>query len=149
MNRSIVLAASTLVLVAGFWTALSGAQDPKEPSPLAKELRAVIDANLDASNSRDLDAYMASIHPKSMGYAVTRKQMGDLNKKYELSYKVTKFAFVGLDGDYAICRVRQETKRKAGPEFRDNEIDTLQVFRKDNDAWKIWTSAALEVKFFE
>lgn len=149
MNRSIVSAGLTLILLAGLWTTLSGAQDPQEPSPLAKELRTVIDANLDASNARDLDAYMAAIHPKSMGYAVTRKQMGDLNKKYELAYRVTKFSFVGVDGDYAICRVRQETKRKAGPEFRDNEVDTLQVFRKDNDAWKIWTSAVLEVKFFE
>jgi ketosteroid isomerase-like protein len=146
MNRSIVLAALIPVFISGLWTALSGEQDTKD---LAKELRAVVDANLDAANAKDLDAYMASIHPKSLSFENTRRQMAQLHKTYELSYKVTQYSFVGNDADYAVARVRQETKKKKGPEFRDNEVDTLQVFRKDKDTWKIWTSAVLEVKYFE
>ena len=146
MNRLIAL---TCLLVVGLFSTLPGLQDPKEGSPLAKELRASIDANLDASNKRDLDAYMATIHPKSMSYEPTRRQMGELNKRYELSFKVTHFSVMGSDADYAVARIRQETRKVKGPEFRDNEVDSLQIFRKDKDAWKVWSSAVLEVKYFE
>ena len=125
----------------------AAAQDPKET--LATALKAVVDANVLACNQRDIEAYMLTLHSKSPGALETRTQLADLNKQYELAYRVLSYGFIGSDADYAVARIKQETRKLKGPEFQNNEIDMMQSFRKEKGVWKVWTTSILEVKFVD
>ena len=124
-------------------------QDAEPAEDPAAALRKVVDANLAASNREDIDAILATLHPKSPGYAATKQMTSVLIEQYDLEYKLNSFRYVGRDADYAIARCSQDTTRKAGGEFRNNTVDVMHIFRKDGKDWKLWTTAILDVKYAE
>jgi hypothetical protein len=70
-------------------------------------------------------------------------------ENYELSYKLMSFDFIGLSGVYAICRTKQRTLKISGPAFRNNDIDMIQIFKKENDTWKFWSQAILYIRYLD
>lgn len=45
-----------------------------------------------------------------------------------------------------MARVKLATKKVTGPDFQDNELDLIQVFRKEDGEWKFWSQTILEVR---
>jgi ketosteroid isomerase-like protein len=117
------------------------------PDELSATLKKVIEANAEAMNREDLEGAMKTIHPKSMNFESTKSGTENIFKTYDLRYAMLSYSFVGSDGEYATARVKQTTKKVAGPAFRDNTLEMMHVFRKDGASWKIWTSAVLEVSY--
>jgi hypothetical protein len=68
-------------------------------------------------------------------------------ENYDLKYKLTYFKYIGQDGEYAVARIRQLTEKVAGGYFQNNEIDMIQVFKKENDEWKYWSQVIIDVKY--
>jgi hypothetical protein len=119
----------------------------KEEIPTA--LKSVLMENLTATENEDIDRMMETIHTQSPSYLQTRQKMEAIFENFDLSYNLLSFAYFGFDGKYAVARVKQVTKKKSGPAFRDNEINVLHVFRKENGKWKFWTQAILEIKYID
>ena len=116
---------------------------------VAAAVRKVYDAQLKALEAEDPKAFEATNHPKNPNLQATVESLPDLFKNYDLKYEVKSFRFVAADADYAYVRVVQVTSKVAGPDFNNNTVDGLHVFRKDGAAWKFWTTALLEVKFHD
>lgn len=116
---------------------------------VAAELKTVVQANLEATQGEDLDKVMATVHTQSPSYLGTKQAMPDLFENFDLNYNILSLKVVGTDDEYAYARVKQETKKVAGPAFRDNQVDMLQIFRKEDDKWKFWSQAILEIKFLD
>ena len=149
------------IVVAGLACALAGVgsmvlaagKEAATPQPTRDELAAglqkTFDENLAATRKEDVAAVMATVHADSPGYAMNEKMQKQLFSRYNLNYEVVSFRYLGRDGRYAFARVKQRTTKVTGPAFRDNELDSLQVFRKDEKTgrWKFWTSANLEITF--
>ena len=110
-------------------------------------LRKVYEANLRATQAENTAAILATVHPKSPSRALVSRALSQLFARYDLRYQMLSFTYVGRDEDYAVARVKQKTTKVAGPAFRDNVLDCLQIFRKDGDGWKLWTSANLEITY--
>jgi hypothetical protein len=120
--------------------------EKKSDKELTAELKKVMEANRDGINHNDLDLAMSSIHSQSPAFAETKKVTGQLLKDFQIKQKIVSFRFLGSDKDYAVARVILETVKVKGPEFRDNSVDSMQIFRKESGKWKVWTSAILDVK---
>jgi len=114
---------------------------------LEAELYAVILENLRATAAEDLNAVLDTMHSESPTYQQTKKVAEQLFAIYDLKHETHVFRYVGQDGDYAIARFEFSTEQVAGPEFKDNRLDTFHVFRKENGQWKIWTQSILTIEY--
>ena len=117
--------------------------------PLPQMLKEVVEENLAALNAEDLGGASATIHTKSPIYHGTKRAAKEVFRAYDLRAKLLSCKYVGTDGEYAVVRVRQETKKVRGPDFRNNEMDAMHVFRKEKGKWKFWAMAVLEVKYLD
>lgn len=113
------------------------------------ELRSVILSNIKECQAGNLDASMDSIHSKSPVYASTKRMLNKLASMYELKYELVDFRYIGKDGEYTLARGTQKTLKVSGPDFRDNRIDSIYIFRKENGQWKLWQQAVLEVTYLD
>lgn len=116
---------------------------------IAEELKSVVLENLQVTQAEDLNAMMQTIHTQSPVYLLTKQQTTPLFENYDIQYELLSFKYFGIDGVYAIARVKQQTTKKSGPAFQNNEIDMIQVFRKENRQWKFWNQMILEINYIK
>lgn len=135
----------SLLVLSLFVSGAVFAQD--ELAEIKEGVRAAFDANLKATREEDLDATMATIHSESMIYEPTKTQSETIFRLYDLEYEIKSYKFVAFDGEYAYARVRQKSSKVSGFLLRDSEVEYLQVYKKEGDAWKIWSQVNLEIKY--
>ncbi len=113
----------------------------------ADDLKKTIEDNFAASTKEDMDTLLKTIHTQSPAFAGTKKVMEELNARFDLKYTLTDYNFIGEDADYAYARFKLQTQKVGGAEFKDNMVDNVAVFKKEDGVWKFWTQAILDVKF--
>lgn len=116
---------------------------------ISGELKALVAENMVATQAENMQNMMATIHSQAPAYGVTMQQMQPIFQTYDLHYETLSFNYIGKDQDYAVARVKQRTRKVSGPDFKDNEIDMIQIYRQDQGKWKIWSQAILNVNFLE
>lgn len=131
------------LLIAVLWAGGPVAADES----VASALKDVVMANLAATEREDLDAVAATMHVDSMHREQTRRTLAPLFDRFDVKYELLDYEFVATSGEYAIARIRQRTTKVAGPDFRNNMIDNLLVFRKEGPGWKLWSQSVLEIEF--
>ena len=114
---------------------------------VAAELEAVVMENLKATEAEDMDTMLETLHTQSPSYAQTEKLSTLMFENYDVKQEQLQFQYVGMDGEYAVARLKFSTKKVAGGDFKDNILDTFHVFRKENGKWKIWSQAVLEIDY--
>lgn len=134
---------STFLLLFGLLVNVSLA----DSQTTASNIQALLKENLEATGAEDLKRMMNTIHSKSPAYQQTQQQVKHLFETYDVKYTLLSFTFIGSDNDYAVARIKQRTTKEKGPQFQDNELDLIQVFRKENGKWKFWTQSILEMTF--
>lgn len=132
------------MLAVCFAACVSGAAED-----LATAVRQVVEENIKATQGEDLEAVLATIHTQAPGYRAAKRQNTIMFDDYDLAYELLSFKLIGSDGDCAVARVGQRTRKKAGGRFQDNDVDIIQIFRKEDGQWKFWTQAVIEVKYLE
>ena len=116
---------------------------------IARQIKQVVIDKLNALQNEDMVLMMDTIHTQSLSYLTTRQQIIPLMKNYDLSYELLSFDFIGLSGNYAIGRTKERTIKISGPAFRNNEIDMIQIFKKEDDRWKFWSQAVLYIRYID
>lgn len=114
---------------------------------IESELYSVVLENLRATSSEDLNSLLNTVHSQSQGYQQTKQLAKHLFETYDLKHEIHLFRYVSQDGDYAIARLEFSTEQVAGPEFKDNRVDTFHIFRKENGQWKIWGQSVLTIEY--
>ena len=118
-----------------------------ENADIATEIEALVIENLRATEAEDLNVMLDTIHTESPGYSQTQKAVNFTFETYDLKYKLLLFRYIGQDSEYALARFKFSAEKVAGPDFKNNILDTIHVFRKENGKWKIWSQATLEITF--
>ena len=151
-RRSLPLILASAFLLLALPMAAPAQQAPaKKASPaMETELRKTMQENIRSTEAEDLDSMMRTIHSGSPLFQQTRQQVSQIfGKGLGLKYQLVSLKYLATDGDYAFARVRQRTTKTPADSFKNNEIDMIVAFRKEDDTWKIWNQAILEIKYLE
>jgi hypothetical protein len=113
------------------------------------EIVAAVRANIDAVNSRDLNAVIAAIHPESPGLRDMKNTAEDLFKKFELRSTLKEIAIESVAGDEAKVRFSQMTEKLSGPGFQDNRVDGVHTLRRHNGEWKLYSTEVTNIVYLD
>lgn len=121
---------------------------PAVDDGVRQEIGKVYTSHLQGMKDKNLAVVIETLHPQSPAYNSAKASVAQTMINFDLAYKILDFQVVGVTGDFAVIRVKLETRKVAGnAPFDDNELDSLQIFRKAADGkWKIWSSSVLQVK---
>ncbi len=129
-------AAVTVLVLAGTIGSVSRGQSAADPD-LGAVLRELLLDQTRAKQAEDLDAAFKNVDlpPRQ------REQMMDLFRqvfgRYDLVHTLDEFHLLGSDGEVAVARIRQTLRGVRAADFKDNQCDALQVFRKVDGSWKL------------
>ena len=128
---------------------LTGGSPLLAADPLASTLLGVLQAQADAISRGNADDALKTMHSQSPAYASGAKILRDTAGALKVHAEVSDCKLVGIDGDYAFARCSQKITKVSGPEFHDNVRDVLEVFKKEDGAWKEWSSALLTARYLD
>ena len=115
---------------------------------LSSQLQSIAAANIAATSkeSESITDFMGTIHTGSPAYVQIKTQMEQLLPVFDMDASLVEFSFVGVDGDYAIARVKQKLKKVSGPMFQDHVSEQMFVFHQELGEWKIWQVSMLNME---
>jgi hypothetical protein len=128
----------------------SGVLEP-EPTALPEEITAVIYQNIRASNARDYDGYMATIHTKSPNYRATKEGAKTaFSDEYTLSYRLSDVYVIEQRRNKAVAHFVLTTRLIRGPSgFRNNRVTGEMTLRTEDGVWKIYDQEVIEVEYLD
>jgi tetratricopeptide (TPR) repeat protein len=134
-------------------------QPPSQPQPQPRpqpftpeEASAVLNTvyeNIAASNVENIDRYMASIHTPSNDYQTTREILEALYRDYDLTATISGIELVNYSAEEAQVSFVLETRKRNGPEFRDNVIRGIFILRPENGQWKLYDQVVNNIDYFD
>ena len=93
---------------------------------------------------------MGTIHPESPTFESTRDMMRYIFARLRLKYTLEKTEIVDVRGDEARIKVTQATQKISGnAAFRDNRVTIIHTLKRDGQKWKMFSSEAQSIQFFE
>lgn len=142
MRRLVPIIASALLL--GLATAQAADPDPALEQT-AREIKAALDAHIAAMNNGDTEALKTAVHSRSPWFKshtsmVQQAKPAGNTRQTRLIY----FRLLAIDEPFAFVRagtLLEQTDGDYGP--RGTQIDNLLTYRKENGAWKQWSTATL------
>ena len=140
------------IIVVALLAALSGPSAgaaEREPR-LAKALRDAVEGALAAYDREDRAGFLAFVHTKSPAYDALAKEIDEDFARQDVSLELVRFWYVGHDQEeFAVARVKMKTTGDPRHDFRDNVVDSMQIFHQENGAWKFWGEHILGVEFLD
>lgn len=116
-----------------------GGCEKAPPPPDNKAYFQVIEDNVQALNNRDVDAVMATVHPESPTFAVTRDLVNQMLSSLELKFSVSDLMLVTSTPEEAQVTFVQKTEKVGGTgQFQDNIVRGIHTLRLDHGKWKIY-----------
>jgi len=143
--KRIIIAACCLMFFCS--QAVVFAQDKNSKQEMTEALRKVTLKNFEAYEEEDLARIMETVHPQSPGYNATRDFSAKIFPDYDIKYELLDLHFIAMDGDFALARTKQKTIKVSGPQFRDNILDAIVVFKQNGKKWKFWSQATLSIQY--
>jgi ketosteroid isomerase-like protein len=125
---------------------------PTNLDPAAQaEILALIQENMDAANDKDLERYMATIHPQSSFYASTRTALAQFFKMdLEIKYDVPSLEVTSItDTEARVNFVLKTVKISGSQEFRNNQVTGVWILRKDQGKWKIYGQEVTNIEYLK
>ena len=116
-------------------------------TPTNQQLFDVLYRNAQAGNAENMDAYMATIHPDSPMYGQTQTALRLVFSQYDLDFKFYDLKVTSLTSDEARIHFSLLTRKRAGPDFRNNIVTGTMVLRPDNGVWKIYNQQVENVQY--
>ncbi len=144
MSRRIIVLVLAIVLLSNSFLMAENAAAEKD---IEKELNAVITANFKAYEIENIEKVMETVHSESPGFEATKEFSSQIFPVYDIKYELLSFKFIAFEGEYALGRVKQKTSKVSGPEFKDNIIDAIVIFKQEAGRWKLWSQATLELEY--
>ena len=135
-----------VILVIGLLLTL-GVNNSRAEEDISKVLHSVIMDNFKAYELEDIEKVMKTVHSKSPGFDATREFSSQIFPIYDIKYEMLSFKFISIEGEYALGRVKQKTTKISGPEFKDNIIDSIVIFKQESGVWKFWSQASLTLEY--
>ncbi len=111
------------------------------------QLKELVTAHLALSTVEDIEGIMNTLHSQSPTYASQKDNLEEIAKVYNFDFELLNFSFIGEDKDYAYARFKFLLKEVSGFQFKNNERDTLGIFKKEGEQWKFWSQINLKIDY--
>jgi tetratricopeptide (TPR) repeat protein len=145
-----VLIGALCLAVAGIGIISSGGLSnlgAAQPTPTNQQLFDVLHENARAGVTEDLDAYMATVHPGSPMYDQTEEVLKEMFTTYDLDFEFYDLTVTSLKANEAKIHFSLITRKRAGPDFRNNIVIGTMILRPDNGVWKIYNQEVEDVQY--
>ena len=121
------------------------------PTPNPKTaIIGVIRENMSATNAKDVERYMATIHPNAAGRAAMQSALEEMFTRGDYSSKVYNVKLLDVSEKEARVSFTLITKQIRGPAgFRDNQIDGVWTLRKHAGDWKLYGQEVDSVTYLD
>ena len=139
MKKLLVTLVAVLILLPG-----CGSNSSKEDA-----VKAAVNLNAESMNEESIDLYMNTIHPESPLYDATENMVQTLFEQYDLKVTLKDVKVEKIEDDLAEVLVVQQTRKLAGGEFQDNEVETRNVLKLHEGKWKFFSSQILKTSVLE
>lgn len=111
-------------------------------------IRATFSENLEATNTKDLQRYMKTIHPDSPAYGSTQTLFQQLFSQVDFHADVVIDEITLSSLTEARVKFRLTTKKVSGTNpFRDNVVTGVFTMRPDGDSWKIYSQEVTNIQY--
>jgi tetratricopeptide (TPR) repeat protein len=120
---------------------------PSQPTPTNQQLFDVLHENARAGVNEDLNSYMATIHPNSPLYDQTEDVLKEMFSTYDLDFEFYDLTVTSLKANEAKIHFSLITRKRAGPDFRNNIVIGTMILRPDNGIWKIFNQTVEDVQY--
>ena len=114
-----------------------------------KDMFSVIRKNLDTAQEEKLEEHISTIHPNSPAYESTRRIMEQMFSLYDLNYELKDMKIIKKSKTEAEVEFIQVTKKKKGPDFRDNKVKGVHILKDYNGEWKIYNTIINNVEYLD
>jgi tetratricopeptide (TPR) repeat protein len=118
-----------------------------QPTPTNQQLFDVLHENARAGINEDLDAYMATIHPSSPSYDQTEDTLKEMFATYDLNFEFYDLTVTSLKSNEARIHFSLLTRKRTGPDFRNNIVIGTMILRPHNGVWKIYNQIVEDVQY--
>ncbi len=108
-----------------------------------------VQRNADAMNTENLEGYMSTIDPESPSYEGTKKMLEGMFAAYDLAATIESAKILKYKSSEAAVEIVQLTKKKSGPEFRDNRLKMISTFIRTDDGWKMSKSDIIKTEYLD
>lgn len=145
-----VLIVACCLAVAGIGIISSGSLSSlgsSQPTPTNQQLFDVLHENARAGVNEDLNAYMATIHSNSPLYNQTEDVLKEMFATYDLDFEFYDLTVTSLTSNEAKIHFSLITRKRAGPDFRNNIVIGTMILRPDNGIWKIYNQEVEDVQY--
>lgn len=123
-----------------------GGCEKAKPTPDKAVLFQVIEDNVHAVEKKDVEAVMATIHPKAPSFGSTREIVGEMFKVLELKCSLSDLKVVTASPEEARVDFIQKTEKIGGSgEFQNNIVKGVHILRPDEGKWKIFNTIQTSV----
>ena len=109
-----------------------------EEQTMSTLIKDVFNENLNSCQQENMEAMLDTVHSQSPSYLMSKQQMSTIFENFDLNYELTYYKYIGQDNDYAVARARYTTKKISGYAFKDNEVDTIHIFKNQHQLFLIW-----------
>ena len=118
-----------------------------QPTPTDQQLFDVLHTNAQAGVTKTWTAYMATIHPNSPLYDQTEDALKDMFAQFDLDFEFYDLTVTSLKSNEAKIHFSLMTRKRAGPDFRNNIVIGTMILRPDNGVWKIYNQEVEDVQY--
>ena len=112
-------------------------------SKVAAEIIAVVKENLAATQAKDKDRVLKTLHKDCPQRQSTIKGMDYIFKNYDMMYDLKKAEVIEINGDEAKVYYEQTTRAAKGQEFQPMLSKGIHIQKKENGKWKIFKTEYL------
>ncbi|MCK6606104.1 MAG: nuclear transport factor 2 family protein [Ignavibacteriaceae bacterium] len=110
------------------------------------DLKAVCEKQVEAMNNEDLDGLMETIDPDARFYDVTKAMSEQIFKLYDLEQEINDFKVIEVKDNTAKIEMTITTIKKAGPDFENNRITSINTMNKKDGKWLFSETSVKELK---
>ncbi len=106
-------------------------------------------SNLHYAQTEDRKGYMSTLSPQSPIRLPTETMLTQVFSLFDLSYEMEDLEVTANDGETAVVRVTQLTRKVKGPSFRDNRVRMTNELRKVDGRWTIYNSSVDKIEYLD
>lgn len=107
------------------------------PATAEEAIKALIEKQVAAMNSGDVEGYLSTLDPESALYEMNKALYEPLLSQYKFEVTLEKFEIVNVGENDATIKKTFVTKKISGPDFVDNRTEIEDKLVKKADGWKV------------